>query len=91
MKRIVLVYTLGLLLTTLPSCDMVKDFTFNVTPNPLEMHGDSVKISVVVNIPEKGIKKKVKAEITPKLGGTALGTWLVKGNREIFQRNKRKR
>ena len=81
MKRIVLVYTLGLLLTTLPSCDMVKDFTFNVTPNPLEMHGDSVKISVVVNIPEKGIKKKVKAEITPKLGGTALGTWLVQGEK----------
>jgi outer membrane protein OmpA-like peptidoglycan-associated protein len=81
MKKIVLVSAMGLLLNVLPSCDLVKDFTFNVTPNPLEMHGDSVKISVVVNIPEKGIKKKVKAEITPKLGNTALGTWQVQGEK----------
>jgi outer membrane protein OmpA-like peptidoglycan-associated protein len=45
------------------------------------MHGDSVKMSVVVNIPPKGIKKKVKAEITPKLGNKALGTWQVQGEK----------
>ncbi len=72
---------MGLLLTTLPSCDLVKDFTYNVTPNPLELHGDSVKMSVVVNVPEKGINKKVKAEITPKLGNTSLGTWQVQGEK----------
>ncbi len=72
---------MGLLLASLPSCDLVKDFTYNVSPNPLEMHGDSVKMSVVVNIPPKGIKKKVKAEITPKLGNKALGTWQVQGEK----------
>ncbi len=72
---------MGLLLSSLPSCDLVKDFTYNVTPNPLEMHGDSIKMSVVVNIPEKGIKKKVKAEITPKLGNKSLGTWQVQGEK----------
>jgi outer membrane protein OmpA-like peptidoglycan-associated protein/Flp pilus assembly protein TadD len=81
MKKIVSISSIGLLLTTLASCDLVKDFTFNVTPNPLEMHGDSVKISVVVNIPEKGLNKKVKADITPKLGSTALGTWQVQGEK----------
>jgi outer membrane protein OmpA-like peptidoglycan-associated protein len=81
MKKIVLVSSMGLLLTTLPSCDLVKDFTYNVTPNPLELHGDSVKMSVVVNVPEKGINKKVKAEITPKLGNTSLGTWQVQGEK----------
>ncbi len=72
---------MGLLLASLPSCDLVKDFTYNVSPNPLEMHGDSVKMTVVVNIPEKGIKKKVKAEITPKLGNKSLGTWQVQGEK----------
>ena len=72
---------MGLLLAYLPSCDLVKDFTYNVSPNPLEMHGDSVKMSVVVNIPQKGIKKKVKAEITPKLGNKSLGTWQVQGEK----------
>lgn len=72
---------MGLLLASLPSCDLVKDFTYNVSPNPLEMHGDSVKMSVVVNIPQKGIKKKVKAEITPKLGNKSLGTWQVQGEK----------
>jgi outer membrane protein OmpA-like peptidoglycan-associated protein/Flp pilus assembly protein TadD len=81
MKRIVLVSSMGLLLASLPSCDLVKDFTYNVSPNPLEMHGDSVKMTVVVNIPEKGIKKKVKAEITPKLGNKSLGTWQVQGEK----------
>ncbi|NBR16062.1 MAG: hypothetical protein EBU01_16020, partial [Crocinitomicaceae bacterium] len=63
------------------SCDLVKDFTYNVNPNPLEMHGDNVKFTVVVNVPEKGLGKKVKAEITPKLGSTALGTWVLQGEK----------
>lgn len=63
------------------SCDLVKDFTYNVNPNPLEMHGDNVKFTVVVNVPEKGLSKKVKAEITPKLGSTALGTWVLQGEK----------
>lgn len=81
MKKVLLFSSLGLLLVSMPSCDLVKDFTFNVSPNPLELHGDSIKMSVVVNIPEKGINKKVKAEITPKLGNKALGTWQVQGEK----------
>ena len=81
MKKAVFVISIGLITISLSSCDLVKDFTYNVTPNPLELHGDSVKVSVVVNIPEKGIKKKVKAEITPKLGSTSLGTWQVQGEK----------
>ena len=65
----------------LASCDLVKDVTYSVNPNPLEMHGDSVKVSITVNVPAKGIKKKAKAEITPKLGNYAIGTWYVNGEK----------
>jgi len=65
----------------LASCDLVKDVTYSVSPNPLEMHADSVKIAITVNVPEKGIKKKAKAEITPKLGTYAIGTWYVNGEK----------
>ena len=83
MKANTLRATFGLFITGLiiSSCSLVKDFDYTVTPNPLEMHGDSVKFTVVVNIPEKGIKKTVKAEITPKLGGTSLGVWTVQGSK----------
>ena len=63
------------------SCDLVKDITYTVNPNPLEMHGDSVKVSITVNVPEKGIKKTAKAEITPKIGSTPIGTWYVNGSK----------
>ncbi|MEN9700286.1 MAG: hypothetical protein RLZZ301_1484 [Bacteroidota bacterium] len=63
------------------SCDLVKDVTYSVSPNPLEMHGDSVKVSITVTVPPKGIQKKAKAEITPKLGNTAIGTWYVNGSK----------
>ena len=45
---------------SLVSCDQLKDLSYSTTPNPLELHGDSVAISVTVNIPPKGIKKKIK-------------------------------
>ncbi len=78
LRTIVGLFISGLIIS---SCSLVKDFDYTVTPNPLEMHGDSVKFTVVVNIPEKGIKKTVKAEITPKLGGTSLGVWTVQGSK----------
>ena len=58
--------------TVVSSCTLLKDLEYNVTPDPLEMHGDSVKVRVDVTFPEKGIKKKASAEITPMLGSTAL-------------------
>jgi tetratricopeptide (TPR) repeat protein len=83
MKTFIFRATLGLLFAGLflSSCSLVKDFDYTVTPSPLELHGDSVKFTVVVNVPEKGIKKTVKAEITPKLGTTSLGVWTVQGSK----------
>jgi outer membrane protein OmpA-like peptidoglycan-associated protein len=74
-------FFLGSGMMFLASCDLVKDITYSVSPNPLEMHTDSVKIAITVNVPEKGIKKKAKAEITPKLGSYAIGTWYVNGEK----------
>ena len=66
---------------TLSSCDLLKDVTYSVSPNPLELHGDNVKIAVTVSIPEKGLKKKAKVEITPSLGDTKLSTWIIQGEK----------
>jgi Flp pilus assembly protein TadD/outer membrane protein OmpA-like peptidoglycan-associated protein len=63
------------------SCDLLKDLEYRVTPSPLEMHGDSVKVHVDVTFPPKGIRKKVSAEITPMLGDMALKTVTVQGEK----------
>jgi len=63
------------------SCKLMKDITYTITPNPLEMHGDSVRISAEISVPEKGIKKKVTAEITPMLGTTALKPITIQGEK----------
>ena len=39
------------------SCSLVKDFTYTVNTDPAEMHGDSVRLTITVNVPEKGIQK----------------------------------
>ncbi|MEY4604455.1 MAG: hypothetical protein RIT43_1747 [Bacteroidota bacterium] len=63
------------------SCDLLKDLEYRVTPSPLEMHADSVKVRVDVTFPEKGIRKKVTAEVTPMLGNTALKTVTIQGEK----------
>ena len=63
------------------SCDLVKDVDYTVTPDPLEMHGDSVRVQVKVKFPEKGIHKKAYAEITPMLGETALRPITIQGEK----------
>lgn len=63
------------------SCDLMKDLDYKITPNPLEMHGDSVRIKAEVTFPEKGIKKKASAEITPTFGGVALKPFSVLGEK----------
>jgi outer membrane protein OmpA-like peptidoglycan-associated protein/Flp pilus assembly protein TadD len=78
MKGLAFIAVTGALVT---SCDLLKDLDYKVTPNPLEMHGDSVRVKVDVTFPEKGIKKKAKAEITPMLGSTALKTVTVLGEK----------
>jgi tetratricopeptide (TPR) repeat protein/outer membrane protein OmpA-like peptidoglycan-associated protein len=72
---------LGIAALAVSSCDQLKELSYSTTPNPLEMHGDSVAISVTVNIPPKGIKKKVSVEITPSLGATKLTTWKIQGEK----------
>lgn len=41
--------------------------TYDVTPNPLEMHGDSVEISISGKYPEKYFNKKAMVTITPTM------------------------
>lgn len=64
-KSIAFVAAAGLMAT---SCDIIKDVEYVVTPSPLEMHGDSVRVKIDVNVPERGINKKAYAEIVPMLG-----------------------
>lgn len=63
------------------SCDLLKDLDYTVTPDPLEMHGDSVRVKVDVTFPEKGINKKAIAQITPMIGTHALKTITVQGEK----------
>ena len=67
--------------TLVTSCDLLKDLKYDVTPSPLEMHGDSVRVKVDVTFPIKGIKKKASAEIQPMLGETALKPINVQGEK----------
>ncbi len=69
------------------SCDLLKDLQYTVNPSPLEMHADSVRVKVDVTFPEKGIKKKAYAEITPKLAGTSLKTVTVVGEKATANGN----
>ncbi|MCC6600186.1 MAG: tetratricopeptide repeat protein [Crocinitomicaceae bacterium] len=45
----------------------IKDLSAQATPNPLEVHGDSVAINISGKFPEKYFAKKVVAEATPVL------------------------
>lgn len=62
-------------------CKLLKDVDYVATPNPLEMHGDSVRVKVDITFPEKGIHKKAAAEITPMLGSHALKPIRVQGEK----------
>jgi len=63
------------------SCKLIKDVNYTVTPSPLEMHGDSVRVKVDVTFPPKGLGKKVSIEITPMLGNNALNSVLIMGEK----------
>ncbi len=73
MKKIIYLFIIAFSLVII-SCDglgkMVKGekaVTYNVTPNPLEMKGDSVKVTITANYPAKFFFKKAHVEITPVL------------------------
>lgn len=89
-KSIKVLSMLALAGTVATGCQLLKDVQYEVTPNPLEMHGDSVAVKVDITFPEKGINKKASAEITPMLGDTPLKSITVQGekatgNGEVIQ------
>lgn len=55
--------------------------TYSVTPNPAEMHGDSVAITITVNYPAKYFGKKVVLNVTPELGGKKFKTVTLLGEK----------
>lgn len=72
---------LALTSSLITSCDLLKDLEYTVTPCPLELHGDSVRVKIDVDFPEKGIRRKVRAEIQPMLGDVALKPLTVQGEK----------
>ena len=63
------------------SCSLIKDINYTVTPSPLEMHTDSVRVRVELTFPQKGLRKKASVEVTPMLGNTALKSVLIMGEK----------
>lgn len=99
MKRISYVYLASILLVAfaVSSCTGLKKMkkmqsviSYTLSPNPLEMHADSVVINVTGKFPEKYYKKKVTCEITPVLksaGGTEIPLKMIKVQGEKVQDN----
>ncbi|GAB4142577.1 MAG: tetratricopeptide repeat protein [Bacteroidia bacterium] len=54
---------------------------YSVTPNPLEMHGDSVAVSITVNYPAKYFGKKVVLNVTPTCGDHKFKTATLLGEK----------
>jgi len=54
---------------------------YSVTPNPAEMHGDSVAITITVNYPAKYFGKKVVLNVTPQLGDHKFKTVTLLGEK----------
>jgi tetratricopeptide (TPR) repeat protein len=67
--------------TMLTGCKLIGDVEYTLDKDPVEMHGDSIKVSITVKVPEKGLNKKATAEITPMLGGKAFKTITIQGEK----------
>ena len=65
----------------LTGCKLIGNVEYTVQQDPVEMHGDSVKVNVSIKFPEKGINKKASATITPKLGDKSFKTITVQGEK----------
>lgn len=99
MKKVSYIYLASILLVAfaLSSCTGLKKMKkmqsvikYTLSPNPLEMHADSVVINVSGKFPEKYYKKKVTCEITPVLkstSGTEIPLKVVKVQGEKVQDN----
>lgn len=57
-----------------PLSNMTKkanEVSYSVNPNPLEMHGDSVEVTISGTIPPRFFNKKVSVDITPTMTSDA--------------------
>lgn len=55
----------AILVISFTGCALFDDVTYVVNPSPLEMHGDSVRVSVTGTVPEKKMNKSAIADVTP--------------------------
>lgn len=53
----------------LAGCNVMKDLEYKVSPNPVEMHSDTVTLSISGKFVEKGLHKKAVVEVTPYIQG----------------------
>jgi len=67
--------------TMLTGCKLIGDVEYTLDKDPVEMHGDSIRVSITVKVPEKGLNKKAVAEITPMLGSKAFKTITIQGEK----------
>lgn len=65
----------------LTGCKLIGDVEYTLDKDPVEMHGDSVKVSITVKVPEKGLNKKAVAVITPMLGDKAFQPITIQGEK----------
>ena len=73
---------------SLASCSGLKKMAkkeatvvYTVTPCPLEMHGDSVAVTINVTYPAKYFAKKAVLTVTPEMGGTKFKSATLLGEK----------
>lgn len=86
MKKNQIIGLAALTSTILVGCTIMKDLEYKVSPNPLEMHGDTVTLNISGKFAEKGLHKKAVVEITPYIEGA--GGTKADFKTEIFQGEK---
>lgn len=87
MKKNQLIGLAAITSTYLVGCTIMKDLTYEVKPNPVEMHGDTITLNISGKFAEKGLHKKAVVEITPYIEGVGNGT-KADFKTEIFQGEK---
>jgi len=65
----------------LTGCSLIGDLNYTLDKDPVEMHGDSVRVNISLVVPEKGLNKKASAEIIPMLGSKAFQPITIKGEK----------
>ncbi|MFK8045241.1 MAG: tetratricopeptide repeat protein [Crocinitomicaceae bacterium] len=67
--------------SVLTGCSLIGDLNYTLDKDPVEMHGDSVRINISLVVPEKGLNKKASAEIIPMLGSKAFQPISIQGEK----------